>query len=72
MFGSTKYMVSDHISMADIALISFVLIKVYNSEFEHCHILQAVVDQYPKSKAYFEKMLNEFSYWTISCNNRFK
>ena len=72
MMGKHKFIVSDEISMADIALTALSLIHIYNPEFAHCHILQAVVDQFPKCKAYFEKLLAHFSYWTLTYNQNIK
>ena len=38
----------------------------YNEKREHTHIFQAVISEYPKVKAYIEKMFDVFNYWIIS------
>jgi glutathione S-transferase len=44
MLGKHRYLVSDSITIADIAIVGFMLALPYNETKEHCHILQACID----------------------------
>ena len=61
--GSTKYLVSNNLTMADIHFASIVFQKTYNDDYEHCHILQAVVQKFPKVQAYVNTLLADFKFW---------
>ena len=61
--GSTKYMVSNNLTMADIFFASLMFMMTYNDDYEHCHILQAVVQKYPKVQAYVNTLLSDFKFW---------
>ena len=50
-------------TMADIAMAAMFFQRIYEDDFEHCHILQAVVNKYPKVQAYMNTLLADFKFW---------
>ena len=56
----TRYLCSDNMTIADIAVGSLFFSMVYNDSYENCHIMQAVVNKYPKVVAWMEIMKNDF------------
>ena len=49
--------------MADIYVAAILFQYPYNECYEKCHILQAVVERYPKVTAYCSQLLNDFKFW---------
>ena len=56
----TRYLCSDSMTIADIAVASLFFRLVYNDSYENCHIMQAVVNKYPKVVAWMEVMKKDF------------
>ena len=56
----TRYLCSDHMTIADIAVGSLFFRMVYNDSYEYCHIMQAVVNKYPKVFAWMLVMKKDF------------
>ena len=59
-FGG-PFLLGEELTLADIFVASHIFFRgIYNDMYENCHILQAVVNQNPKVKAWNEKMLDIF------------
>ena len=56
-----KYFVTDHMTLADIIVFSNLMKLCYNDNYANCHILQAIVENYPKVKAWAEVMKSDMA-----------
>ena len=56
----TRYLTGDQMTIADIAVGSFMFRMVYNNSYENCHIMQAVVSKYPKTVAWATNLKKDF------------
>lgn len=51
-----KYFVSDQMTMADIAFLGKMYLSTLDDGFDYCHILQSVVQKFPKTWALVEQL----------------
>jgi len=58
--NGTKYLCANNITLADIILGAFFLKLPYNDSYPNQHILQAIMENYPKTKALAENLRAEF------------
>ena len=56
-------MFKDQITLADISIASYFYLAIYNDQHEMCHILQAIVERYPRVVGYAGRMLKDFKFW---------
>ena len=61
-----KFLLTDYITLADIHLGWLFFQLIYNEDLEYCHIMQAVVEQYPKTLTWIQLLLAEFKTWRSS------
>jgi len=55
-----KYLLSNYMTLADIYLAGLFFAFPYDETEEHCHIMQSVVEKFPKVQQYVQTLLNEF------------
>lgn len=53
-------------TMADIAMASTFFQHIYNDDYQYCHIMQTVVEKFPKVTAYINTLLADFKFWKDS------
>jgi glutathione S-transferase len=63
---NSKFIVSDQLTMADFVYAARFFMFAWNDEFELCHILQSIVERYPKVKKYVDTLLATFKFWLDS------
>ena len=58
-----RYLFGSQLTLADISVASWFYLAVYNDEHEMCHILQSIVERYPRVAGYTATMLKDFKFW---------
>jgi hypothetical protein len=58
-----KYLFTNSMTIADISLVTYFYLGVYNDEFSLCHILQSVIERYPRVAAYLSRCMQDFRFW---------
>mmetsp|Transcript_24742 Transcript_24742/g.38524 ORF Transcript_24742/g.38524 Transcript_24742/m.38524 type:complete len:130 (-) Transcript_24742:27-416(-) len=61
-----KFLAGDSMTLADLCFASFLLRLPYNDEYPNCHILQAIVQKFPRTRDYCESLVEEFKQWKES------
>ena len=50
-------------TLADIAFASLALRLPYNEEYPNCHIIQAIIQKYPRTRDYCDMLNETFKEW---------